>query len=60
MGHDELILKIKLEENGLTRVYHIEKGQVIVLCNMCFRYIPVRVKSLCKIYFSLRVMVKKI
>lgn len=55
----ELILKIKLEDNGLTRVYHIEEGQVIALCNMCFRSVPICVESLRKIYFSLWVMVKK-
>ena len=31
MGHDELILKIKLEENGVTKAHHIEEGQVTVL-----------------------------
>jgi hypothetical protein len=29
MGHDQFILKTKLEENEFTRVYHIEKRQVI-------------------------------
>ena len=60
LGHDELILKIKLKENGFTKAHHIEEGQVTVLWNFCFSYMHIYVKSLCKVYFSLWVMVKKI
>lgn len=64
IGHDELILKIKLEEKGFTRVYHIEEGQMFSKTCVSGIYIHtytcVCVELLCKIYFSLWVTVKKI